>query len=130
MLQAVKTVLSKYATFSGRASRSELWWWILAVFILLIITRIIDGAVIAPTLGFSSFEPNAGQPLSLLVSLAFLLPNIAVGARRFHDIGKSGWWILIGLVPLVGTLVLIYFFVQPSDDANEYGPPNPFDANA
>ncbi|MGI9370269.1 MAG: DUF805 domain-containing protein [Ruegeria sp.] len=124
MISAVRSVLSKYATFSGRASRPEFWWWVLAVFLILIATSLIDGALIAPILGFSAFQPEAGQPLSVLVSLGIILPNIAVGVRRLHDTGKSGWWILIGLVPIIGTLVLIYFYVQPSEQAaNAYGSP-------
>ena len=119
---AVNTVLSKYATFTGRASRSEFWWWILAVFLTLIVVGIVD-AVLFGT------GPEAGQPISALVSLGLLLPNIAVGARRMHDIGKSGWWLLIGLIPVIGFFVLLYFYVQPSDpETNQYGAPEPFRA--
>lgn len=123
MALAVRAVLSKYATFEGRAPRSEFWWWALAVFLMFIVTRLIDGALVAPLLGFSAFAPEAGQPLSLLLALGIILPNIAVGVRRLHDTGRSGWWILIGLIPLIGTLVLLYFYIQPSEgDENSYGP--------
>lgn len=123
MNQAVRAVLSKYATFEGRASRSEFWWWVLAVFLVLIVTQVIDGALIAPLLGFSAFAPEAGQPLSFLVALGIILPNLAVGVRRLHDTGRSGWWILIGLIPLIGTLILLYFYIQPSEQGdNAYGP--------
>lgn len=126
MLSSTKSVLTQYATFSGRASRAELWWWILAVFIFLAITRIIDGAVIAPILGFERFEINAGQPLSLICSLLLILPNLAVAVRRLHDLNKSGWMILIGLIPIIGTLVLLYFYLQPGDEGdNDYGAPHP-----
>ncbi|MCI5112501.1 MAG: DUF805 domain-containing protein [Marivita sp.] len=119
---AVNTVLSKYATFTGRASRSEFWWWILAVFLTLIVVGIVD-AILFGT------GPEAGQPISALVSLGLLLPNIAVGARRMHDIGKSGWWLLIGLIPVIGFFVLLYFYVQPSEpETNQYGAPEPFRA--
>ena len=119
---AVNTVLSKYATFTGRASRSEFWWWILAVFLTLIVFGIVD-AILFGT------GPEAGQPISALVSLGLLLPNIAVGARRMHDIGKSGWWLLIGLIPVIGFFVLLYFYVQPSEpETNQYGAPEPFRA--
>ena len=117
---AVNIVLSKYATFSGRASRPEFWWWVLAVFI----TILIAGAVDAILFGSG---PEDGQPISALLSLALLLPNIAVGARRLHDIGKSGWWLLIAFIPVVGFFVLLYFYVQPSElNANAYGAPEPF----
>ncbi|WP_170479672.1 DUF805 domain-containing protein [Ruegeria arenilitoris] len=122
MVSAVQKVFSNYATFSGRASRSEYWWWFLALLIFMLILGVLDAFVIAPLLGFQAGDENAGQPLSLLASLAVLLPNLAVGARRLHDTDRSGWWLLIGLIPLIGFLILIYFFVQPSDaEANRFG---------
>ena len=125
MSLAVRTVLSKYATFEGRASRAEFWWWSLAMLLLQLVTQLIDAFLIAPMLGFDPAAENAGQPLSLLLSLAVLLPAIAVAVRRLHDIGRSGWWLLIGLVPLVGALVLLWFYTRPSDETNAWGPPNP-----
>lgn len=120
--EAVKSAFSNYINFSGRATRPEFWWWVLFVFIILFVLGIIDGAIIAPMLGFEAFADNAGQPLSLLASLGLFLPNLAVAVRRLHDIGRSGWWILIGLIPVVGFVVLIYWYVQPgSEGANEYG---------
>ena len=103
--EAVKTCFSKYVDFSGRASRSEYWWFVLAYVIVAIVAGFIHEVVYG------------------LVILAFLLPLLAVGARRLHDIGKSGWWLLLGLIPLVG-LVLLYFMVQPTQpESNEYGVP-------
>ena len=126
MQHAVRRVFSKYATFSGRASRPEFWWWILAVTLILIVTQLIDAYAIAPALGIEPFGPDAGQPLSAIVSLGLILPQIAVSVRRLHDINKSGWWLLMALVPLVGALVLLYFYVQPSDaERNGFGDPDP-----
>ena len=103
--EAVKTCFSKYVDFSGRASRSEYWWFVLAYVIVAIVAGFIHQVVYG------------------LVILAFLLPLLAAGARRLHDIGKSGWWLLLGLIPLVN-LVLLYFSVQPSQpESNEYGAP-------
>lgn len=120
--EAVRTVLSKYATFQGRAVRSEFWFFVLFIFLLFTLLAVIEGAVLAPALGFSAFDPDAGQPLSLIASLALLLPNIAVAARRLHDIDRSGWWLLIGFVPVIGLLVLLYWYIQPgTDGANQYG---------
>lgn len=122
LTEAAKNALSRYATFSGRAARPEFWWWILALFIVLIVTSIIDAYVISRLLGFEVGDENAGKPLSLLVSLLVLLPNLAIGVRRLHDSDRTGWWILIGVVPIVGTILLIYFFVQPgTDGANRFG---------
>ncbi|MDW3224660.1 MAG: DUF805 domain-containing protein [Paracoccaceae bacterium] len=126
MMLAVRAVLSKYITFSGRASRSEYWWWILAIFLLSALTQLIDALVIAPMLGIvPAAGDDASQPLSLILSLAILLPTVAVGVRRLHDIGRSGWWLLLSLIPLIGFLVLLYFYTRPSDPENEWGPPNP-----
>ena len=93
--QAISTCFAKYATFSGRASRPEFWWFFL--FQILV-------SVVASMLG----DVVAG-----LVSLAMLLPALAVGARRLHDIGKSGWWQLI-MLTVIGLLLLIYWWVQPA----------------
>ena len=122
MMTAVKTALAKYATFSGRATRPEYWWWILAMIILFTVLGMIDGAVIAPLLGFEAFDPEAGQPVSFIASLGLLLPNLAVSARRLHDTDRSAWWLLLGLIPLIGTLVLLFFYVQRGTDGpNRFG---------
>ena len=122
MSVAVRAALSNYDTFKGRASRPEYWWWALSVFIIMLIIGVLDAYFIAPLLGFGVGDENFGQPLSVIASLAILIPNIAIGVRRLHDTGRTGWWLLIGLVPVVGFLVLLYFFVQPSDEgANQHG---------
>jgi uncharacterized membrane protein YhaH (DUF805 family) len=122
MVTAVKTVLGKYATFSGRAARPEYWWWVLATIILFVVLGLVDGAVLAPMQGLEAFDPTAGQPISLIASLGLLVPNLAVAARRLHDTDKSGWWLLLGLIPLIGNLVLIFLLVQKgTEGANRFG---------
>jgi uncharacterized membrane protein YhaH (DUF805 family) len=122
MKTAIKTVLGKYATFTGRAPRSEYWWWLLTMIILFSILGVIDGLVIAPMLGIEPSDPTAGQPLSLIVSLGLLLPNIAVSVRRLHDTDRSGWWLLLGLIPLIGSLVLLVFYLQRgTEGSNRFG---------
>ena len=129
MQNAVRRVLSRYATFSGRASRPEFWWWALFVFLLLAVASFLDRLIVLPALGLSASDPDAGQPLALITSLAVLLPNIAVAMRRLHDSNRTGWWLLIALVPILGALVLLYFYVQPSDaERNGYGEPDPLEA--
>ena len=95
--QAISVCLSKYATFTGRATRSEFWWF----FLFQILISIAAGML--------------GDVVGGLVSLALLLPALAVGTRRLHDIGKSGWWQLI-MLTVIGLLVLIYWWVQPTDE--------------
>lgn len=108
---SIRTVLSKYATFTGRASRSEFWWFALFAVIVNIVTSIIDSTILGASL------------LNVISSLGLLLPQLAVGARRLHDIDRSGWWLLIALIPIIGWIVLIYFNVQPSQQgANRFGP--------
>lgn len=113
MMEAVSKVLSNYSNFSGRAARPEFWWWVLAFILLQIATSIVDSAIIAPLLGLDPFAPGTGQPLSLLVTLALLVPYVAVSVRRLHDTGRSGWWFLVGVIPIIGPLVLLIWYVQP-----------------
>jgi len=101
MIEAVKAVFSRYATFEGRARRSEYWWFALFNFIVSMVI-----GLIAPGGG----EDMGGSLLSMIWALATLLPTLAVGARRLHDIDRSGWWLLIAFIPLIGVIVLIVFF--------------------
>lgn len=104
--EAVVTVFRNYASFSGRAARSEYWWFALFSFLVSAAMTIIDGSGM----------------LASLWSLLVLLPTLAVGARRLHDIDRSGWWLLIGLIPLIGIIVLIWFFVtRGTDGPNRFG---------
>jgi uncharacterized membrane protein YhaH (DUF805 family) len=107
---AVQTVVvQKYANFSGRAMRSEYWWFVLAYFIASLVLMLVD-----KVLGV--------QLLSTILGLALLIPSIAVGVRRLHDLDKSGWWLLIALIPLIGGLVLLYWFCQPGTPGpNRFG---------
>jgi len=113
-VDAVKTVLSKYATFSGRARRSEYWFWALAALVAGIVAQLLDQALFHPANGVGA--------LYIVLTLALLLPNLAVGVRRLHDTSRSGWWLLIAVVPFVGAIVLLVFFASDSHGDNEYGP--------
>ncbi|MFD0981735.1 DUF805 domain-containing protein [Tropicimonas aquimaris] len=110
---AVRTCLNKYAVFSGRARRPEYWWFALFNLIGSVVTQSLDRMVFGPDMGV----------LGALWGLALLVPSIAVGVRRLHDLDKSGWWLLIALIPILGTLLLIYWFIQPGTRGpNQYGP--------
>jgi uncharacterized membrane protein YhaH (DUF805 family) len=108
-------VLRKYVEFSGRAKRREYWMFVLVNLIISVILSFIDRA-----LGFTS-ETGFGL-LSGIYSLAVLLPSLAVTVRRLHDTGRSGWWILIALIPIVGWIVLLIFMILDSTADNEHGP--------
>ena len=124
MGEAVRSVLGQYATFSGRASRSEYWWWFLVVFLLNILLNIVDGSVVAPLLGLKSTDVYASHPTAMLAALVLFLPNLAVAVRRLHDRDRSGWWLLLGFIPVIGTLVLLIFFIQKGTlGDNRFGPP-------
>lgn len=99
--ESIKICLAKYADFSGRASRSEYWWFVL--FILLV------------SMAASVFSPK----LSALFSLATLLPSIAAATRRLHDTNRTGWWQLLVLVPLVGFIVLLVLLAQKGQGESE-----------
>jgi uncharacterized membrane protein YhaH (DUF805 family) len=104
--QAFVTCLKKYADFSGRATRSEYWWFVLCEVLILGIASLIS------------------DTLPGLFALALVLPALAVGARRLHDTGRSGWWLLLMLVPFIGGLFLLYWAVLPSQpSANAFGEP-------
>ncbi|MGB7084255.1 MAG: DUF805 domain-containing protein [Phormidesmis sp.] len=106
-------VLKKYAEFGGRARRAEYWYFVLFN-ILISIGTIAVGSLISE--GFASL-------LNSLYSLGVLIPGIAVTARRLHDTGRSGWWQLIAIIPLIGAIVLLVFLVQDGDfERNQYGP--------
>lgn len=105
--------LKKYATFSGRARRSEYWYFFLFYVILLVAATMLDGMVLS--------EDGAGA-LTGLIALGLALPSIAVTVRRFHDIGKSGWWFFINLVPVAGPFLLLYFMTREGEGQdNLYG---------
>ncbi|MGF1451636.1 MAG: DUF805 domain-containing protein [Opitutales bacterium] len=118
----------KYAVFHGRARRKE--YWLFTLFIVLV--SIALTGLIAGLAGFEAFAAGeltgpalAGQGVYYVFQLAILLPSLAVTVRRLHDIGKSGWWLLIVLVPLVGALVLLFFTIQDSQDRRNRHGPNP-----
>lgn len=116
------TIKNRYAKFDGRATRSEYWYFILFYFILALIVTLVDVLVINPMLGLTLEQAQQGGILQIIVGLGLLIPTLALTIRRLHDIGKSGWWFLIALIPIIGALVLIYFYVQDSQvGSNLYG---------
>lgn len=115
-VDAVRTCLQhKYVDFSGRAARPEFWWFFLFTILVGLVAGILDGALsLRYRAGVGAFET--------ITTLAFLLPSLAVGARRLHDISRPAWWLLLLLVPFVGSIILLVLFVFDSRGDNQYGP--------
>jgi len=110
-------VLKKYAVFDGRARRKEYWFFFLFTIIVSVILAIIDNLT-----GTYSAQAHLGL-LGGLYALGTLLPGIGVTIRRLHDTGRTGWWILIALVPIVGGIILLIFMVLDGNPGeNKYGP--------
>ena len=108
---AVSTCLAKYGTFQGRATRSEFWWFYLFAILM-------DWAA---TIVGNFISQDLGSVFQALVSLTLVVPLLAVGCRRLHDIGRSGWWQLL-LLTLIGTILLIVWWATPTkNEPNAYG---------
>ena len=121
--QAVSTCFSKYVDFSGRARRSEFWWWQLFVIIVSAIAAAIDNVAGLHIMTTSSSVSYSAGWVQGVVTLAVLLPSIAVLFRRLHDTGRSGWWWLLSWVCCIGTILLWVFCLSDSNPgANQYGP--------
>ncbi len=110
-------VIQNYANFSGRAQRAEYWYFFLFYLLIYIGLAIADGVT-----GSFSAETGIGL-LGSIFALGMLIPSLAVGVRRLHDTGRSGWCVLIAIIPLIGGIVLLVFTVQDSTPSeNKYGP--------
>jgi uncharacterized membrane protein YhaH (DUF805 family) len=108
-MTAVKTCLAKYVTFAGRATRPEYWYFALFSVVASLIVAVVDALI------------GTGHVLASLVNLALFLPGLAAAVRRLHDTDRTGWWCLIGLVPIVGIIVLIVLLCQKgTEGANRF----------
>jgi uncharacterized membrane protein YhaH (DUF805 family) len=112
--EAITSGFRNYVNFSGRAVRSEFWYWVLFAILASIVAGLIDLAL---------FGAEGSSPINSLVGLALFLPGLAVSVRRLHDLDRSGWWILLGLIPLVGIIILIVWYCQRGTvGVNRFGP--------
>ncbi len=113
---AIRSVFRQYAVFVGRACRAEYWWFWLFSVIVTAVAMVLDTAI------FGGGTGMGGSPIELLWNLFTLLPVLAVTVRRLHDVNRAGWWILIGLVPVVGWIVLLFWMVRRGDAGpNRFG---------
>jgi uncharacterized membrane protein YhaH (DUF805 family) len=107
--EAIKSCFANYAGFSGRAVRSEYWYWILFIIIAEIITSIVDYAI-------------GAQVTTGLFGLVTFLPSLSVAVRRLHDTDRNGWWVLLGLIPLIGWIILvIWYCTKGTAGPNRFG---------
>jgi len=132
---AVRAVLGQYATFSGRARRSEYWWWSLAYSIVMLVLYVVAIALLgaqtitdpeAASLGAGGAAGALLLGLLGLFALATFLPSLAVTVRRLHDTSRSGWWYLITFLPFGGIVLLVFAVMDSAPGTNTYGP-NPKD---
>ena len=114
-MQAVQSCFSKYATFSGRAVRSEYWYWVLFATLGSLVALILDTAVLG-------FDANGASPIRGIFSLVIALPGIAVSARRLHDMDRTGWWLLLTLTGIGAIVLLVWFCFRGTQGPNRFGP--------
>lgn len=121
MNEAVRSFFKRYTDFQGRSRRAEYWWPML--FFFLVYLALIAVITVASALGsLGEIIAMIGGLAYLVFALGVLIPSIAVMVRRLHDLDKSGWWYFIALVPLIGGLLLLYWFCQPgTNGTNTYG---------
>lgn len=118
MLEWMLMPVKRYADFNGRSRRKEYWMFVLGVVILVVLLSIIEGI-----LGLSGMVGGVYGPLTTLAMLGLLIPGLAVQVRRFHDQDKSGWFVLLGFIPLLGGLVVLVFMcLQGTQGPNRFGP--------
>lgn len=118
MLEWALLPLKRYADFSGRSRRKEYWSFVLGIVVVAILLGIVEGIV-----GLSGSVAGLYGPLTLLLVLGIIVPSIAVQVRRFHDQDKSGWFVLLGLIPFVGgIIVLVFMFLEGTKGPNRFGP--------
>jgi uncharacterized membrane protein YhaH (DUF805 family) len=113
--QAIASGFANYVNFSGRATRPQYWYFVLFLFIVGIVAVLID---------FGVFNATDIGPTNAIFTLATFLPSLAVTIRRLHDIGRTGWWVFLAFVPIIGIIVLIVWACQRGEAGpNAYGPP-------
>jgi uncharacterized membrane protein YhaH (DUF805 family) len=115
-IEAIGSGFRNYVNFSGRACRSEYWYWALFTLLLSLVAGIIDHVV------FGSGFGGGISPLSAIVSIGTFLPSLAVGVRRLHDIDRTGWWLLIVLTVIGGILLIVWACFKGTSGANRFGP--------
>jgi uncharacterized membrane protein YhaH (DUF805 family) len=116
--EAVRSAFGQYGTFAGRARRAEFWWFGVFVWLVSMGADILDAVIFRPTVWHG---PQTG-PIAILWTVATLLPNISVSVRRLHDLDRSGWWLWLSFIPVIGWIVLLIWFAsRGTDGPNRFG---------
>jgi uncharacterized membrane protein YhaH (DUF805 family) len=118
--EAIKSGFQNYVNFSGRAARSEYWYWTLFSILMAIGSALID---------FALFPRLEMSPINTIVELALLLPGLAVSVRRLHDLDRTGWWLLIILTGIGAIVLLVWFCMRGTMGSNRFGPDSLDSAN-
>ncbi len=112
-IQTIESGFHNYVNFSGRSARSEYWYWYLFFILVAFATGLID---------FALFPRSNISPINTIAELALLLPTLAVSVRRLHDLDRSGWWLFLGLIPIIGAIwLLVWFCTRGTVGPNRFG---------
>ena len=119
---SISTCINNYATFKGRAPRSEFWWFWLFYILVQIVAGMVFG-IIGYSIGGQQGCSISLSICSVLCVVLLIVPYLSVLVRRLHDTGHSGWWFFISIIPLIGSIWLLILLVSDSDEENQYGLP-------
>ncbi len=125
-MDSIKSGFIRYFYFSNRSSRSEFWWWVLFLFLVGIISFVVNSILFRPAIMVGNdgtmHEIYDGGILGAIIEAAVFIPSIAVTCRRLHDVNKSGWWQLLVFIPVIGWIILLIWYVKGGDAGeNRFG---------
>lgn len=125
--EAIQSGFQNYVKFDGRADRPAYWWWVLFTIIVSMIANVIDraiGSTIVTTPTTAGVSGTTFGVVATIAGLVLFLPSLGLLVRRLHDTDRSGWWVLINVIPIIGWIVLLFFLLQPGSlGTNRYGAP-------
>jgi uncharacterized membrane protein YhaH (DUF805 family) len=125
--EAIQSGFQNYVKFDGRADRAAYWWWVLFTIIVSTVANVIDraiGSTIVTTPAAAGVSGTTFGVVATIASLVLFLPSLGLLVRRLHDTDRSGWWVLITVIPIIGWIVLLFFLLQPGSlGPNRYGTP-------
>lgn len=125
--EAIQSGFQNYVNFEGRSGRAAYWWWVLFTVIVSVVAGIIDRAIgssVVTTPEAAGMTSTGIGVITSIASLLLFLPSLAVAVRRLHDTDRSGWWVLLNVIPFIGWIIVVIMLLQPGSlGLNRYGPP-------